>query len=260
MEKEGGLIACLADCCGGYVRGESQIDGVNLALRPGRLVAVIGPNGAGKSTLLKALTGSLPWQVGRAELCGRDVASLSTRDVARLVALAQARREAVSLSVLDYVLLGRTPHRPLLSVSYSDADLRIANDAISQVGLSDRARSPVSTLSDGLRQLASVARSLAQQPKLLLLDEPIANLDPANQLRVLSVVSSATKEGGLATVVVLHDVNAALDWADDVAVMRDGRLLCFGPTRSTLTPEVLAEAYDVPFSLRMAFAPQKSVK
>ena len=105
-----------------------------------------------------------------------------------------------------------------------------------------------------------MARSLAQQPKLLLLDEPIANLDPANQLRVLSVVSSATKEGGLATVVVLHDVNAALDWADDVAVMRDGRLLCFGPTRSTLTPEVLAEAYDVPFSLRMAFAPQKSVK
>lgn len=260
MEKEGGLIARLADCSGGYVRGQCQIDGVGLALRPGRLVAVIGPNGAGKSTLLKALTGSLPWQVGHAELCGRDVGSLSSRDVARLAAFAQTRREPISLSVLDYVLLGRTPHRPLLSISYSDADLRIAKDAISQVGLSERSLSPVSTLSDGLRQLASVARSLAQQPKLLLLDEPTANLDPANQLRVLSVVSSATKVGGMATVTVLHDVNAALDWADDVAVMRDGRLLCFGPTRSTLTADVLAEAYGVPFAHQMAFAPQKSVK
>ncbi len=194
------------------------------------------------------------------ELCGHDVRSLSARDVARLAAFALTRRESVSLTVLDYVLLGRTPHRPLLSISYSCEDVRIANDAISQVGLSERALCPVSTLSDGLRQLASVARALTQQPKLLLLDEPTANLDPANQLRVLSVVSSATKASGMSTVAVLHDVNAALDWADDVAVMRDGRLLCFGPTKSTLTDAVLADAYGVPFSLRMAFAPQKSVK
>ncbi len=260
MEKESGLIACLANCSGGYARKQCQMEGVSLALRPGRLVAVIGPNGAGKSTLLKSLTGSLPLQDGRAELCGRDVKSLSSREVARLAAFALTRRESVSLSVLDYVLLGRTPHRPLLSVSYSDEDLRIANEAISQVGLSDRAQSQVSTLSDGLRQLASVARALTQQPKLLLLDEPTANLDPANQLRVLSVVSSATKERGMATVAVLHDVNAALDWADDVVVMRGGRLLCFGPTMETLTEAALAEAYDVPFSRRLAFTPQKSVK
>lgn len=249
MEKDFKVV----DFSCGYARGEAIVHGASAYFCAGEVTAIVGPNGAGKSTLLKGLAGLVPWAEGDVVLCGRRIGDMSRREVSQRVALMGSTTAKQGSTVAEYVLLGRTPYRGLLSISDSATDRHIATEALETVGLLSAQSTPLAQLSDGQRQLASLARALVQEPSLLLLDEPTSNLDPRNAVLVQGAVKRLARERGLAVVAVMHDVNAARRWADRAVVMKEGRVLCSGEAQSVLNAESLSAAYGVGFEAGEAF-------
>lgn len=255
MEKIGCHIVSLDDFSCGYRKGVPVVSGVSLGLSAGAFTAIIGPNGAGKSTLLRGLARLMPWHSGKASLLGRSLSSFASRELSRSVALVSSKAPSSSTSVADYVMLGRTPFRSIFSITDSRSDRALVDDAIGAVGIPSLKFTPMSMLSDGQRQMACLARAVVQQPKLLLLDEPTSNLDPRNAARVLSAVRRLCDNSGLTAIAVLHDINAALYWADSAIVMSHGRVLFSGSARKVLTPSNMSAAFETPFMLSEALIP-----
>lgn len=239
--------------------GEKVLCDVSVSFSAGSLTAVVGPNGAGKSSLLRALTCALPWHGGDYHIGGANAYSLSVMAVARSVALMSVAHIVPSLTVLQYVLLGRTPHRGLLSLTDSVNDRIMAINVLAMFGIEGLKDKEMRTLSDGQRQMASLARSIVQEPRLLLLDEPTSNLDPANAQNILSNILKVVHQKKIAAVAVLHDVNAALQWSDHAVIMKNGCVSCFGGTPEILTAGNLSSAFNVDFSCQSALLPQKNV-
>jgi iron complex transport system ATP-binding protein len=215
----------------------------------GEATAILGPNGAGKTTLLHLALGWLAPLRGRVLLDGRPLASLSRRELGRAMALVpQSERIPFDVSVLDYVLLGRAPYLgPLESPGAADEAAALA--AIARVGigrLSDRA---VTALSGGERQLASIARALAQGPRVLLLDEPTAHLDLANKARLLGLVRELAAEG-TTVLFTTHEPEAAAMAATRLLLVREGRLLESGPLDELFESGRLSAAYGLPVEAR----------
>lgn len=255
METSPVIIAALSDFSGGYAPHTPVLKSISLSLAAGTLTAVVGPNGAGKSTLLRAFRNQLPHTHGAATLCSRPLASFSTRHLAQHVAAASTIPHDYPDTALAYTLLGRTPHRNILSLNDSNTDTQIALDALNLMGIPHLAHRPVAQLSDGQRQMVCLARAIAQRPRLLLLDEPTANLDPANSQRILLKIKDITRSQGIAALTTIHDINAALQWADNVLLLKDGTTIAFGPAPDVLTPHNLSLAFSVPFSLQTALIP-----
>jgi iron complex transport system ATP-binding protein len=215
---------------------------VSFAVSPGEFVALIGPNGAGKSTLVRLAAGFLRPQRGRIRLFGRPPQAWRQRELARLMALVpQGAFLPPTYTVWESVLLGRTPYLGFLGWA-SAQDNRIAREALQQVGGAHLAERLVGELSGGERQRVLLARALAQQPRLLLLDEPTTHLDIHHQVSVLALLSEVCA-GGVAVLAVLHDLNLASTFADRVVLLCDGRLLADGPPAEVLRHELLAPAY-----------------
>lgn len=231
------------------------MSGVSLWLPVGSFAAIVGPNGAGKSSLLRGLARLMPWYSGKASLFGKSISSFVGREFSRSVALVSSHAPSLSTVVADYVMLGRTPFRSILSIADSRSDCALVDEAINSVGIPSLKFTPMSMLSDGQRQMAALARAIAQQPKLLLLDEPTSNLDPRNAGRVLSSVRSLCHSHGLTAVAVLHDINAALHWADFAIVMSQGHVLFSGAARDVLTPSNMSAAFDTTFVISDALLP-----
>jgi iron complex transport system ATP-binding protein len=218
------------------------LDHVDLTVEPGRWLAVVGPNGAGKSTLLRVLAGLLRHQ-GTVLLDGINIAAMSTRHRARLIGYApQVPLLPEGVRVRDYVALGRTPHHALLS-GPRDEDRRIIEDAVRRLDLVDLADRPLRTLSGGERQRAVLARALAQEPRLLLLDEPTAALDLGHAQQVLELVDRLRRDEGLTVVATLHDLALAGQYADRLALLSGGRVVAAGPPSAVLTAETLHRHY-----------------
>lgn len=256
MEKD--PIAQIADFSCGYVAGCPIVRGASLSFGGRRLCAIVGPNGAGKSTLLRGMAGLLPSVTGQMLLSGKPFADYSRRDISQCIALMASGAASPNISVRDYVMLGRTPFRSIVSLSDSRSDINIVRDSLAAVGMAFAADSLLSQLSEGQRQMTRLARAIAQQPRLLLLDEPTSSLDPNNAVRVLDTVRRLARERGIAVVAVLHDVNAARLWADDAVIMRDGRVLCSGMASEILNTANLSDAYGVKFELAQALLPSSS--
>lgn len=220
------------------------LDGVSTEVRAGSITAVLGPNGSGKSTLLHTVLGLLSPERGEVELFGRPLAAHSRRESSRLLGLVpQNEYVTFDLSVFEYALLGRAPYLDLLETPGPD-DRACAQRALEAVGLAALARRPVPALSGGERQLATVARALAQEPRVLLLDEPTSHLDLANVRRILGVLRSLRADGRT-IVLTTHDPNAAAAIADDVLLMRQGQVIAAGPTGSVMNSEWLSATYGV---------------
>jgi iron complex transport system ATP-binding protein len=178
--------------------GATLLEAVSLSIRPGEMVGLIGPNGAGKSTLLRVLGGLWRGARGEIRLAGRPLAACSPREVARLVAhVPQSTALDFAFTVREVVLMGRSPHLGRWQIEGA-ADRQIAEDAMRMMAVDDLAERFVNTLSGGERQRVFIARALAQQPHVLLLDEPTANLDVRHQLEVLHLVAQRAEEEGLA--------------------------------------------------------------
>jgi iron complex transport system ATP-binding protein len=224
----------------------SVLRNLSFAVESGTVTAVLGPNGSGKTTLLDVCLGWRKPNRGTVLLHGRPLASWGRREQARMMSLVPQRENVrFDFTVTDYVLLGRSPHLPVLGVP-GPGDLAIARDALRTAGIAGLAERSIATLSGGEYQLMLVARSLAQQSTLLLLDEPASQLDPAHRLRV-TVLLRRLADRGLAVVYTSHDPQAAAAAADTVHLLWKGRFAFSGTPRRTLTPESLRAVYGVPF-------------
>lgn len=224
--------------------GSDIVSDVTLDVHPGEILAIIGANGAGKSTLLRGLAGLVPPSHGRVTFGERDLQRLPAPAKAAAVAfVAQDTTGAADLTTRELVLMGRYPHRRRFA-RLNRADLTIADAAMTDVGVRELGHRAISQLSGGERQLAQIARAVAQQSTTLLLDEPTSALDVHHQLRVFDVLR-ARADAGTAVGIVLHDLNEAARRADRIAVVHDRRLLALGTPHQILTPHLLAEVYRI---------------
>ncbi|MBP8921622.1 MAG: ABC transporter ATP-binding protein [Micropruina sp.] len=214
--------------------------GVSWTARPGRVLGLIGPNGSGKSTLLRAVLQAVD-STGELLIDSDDLRRLSTRELARRTAVVAQQEEGASeITVAELVLLGRSVHRSDWA-SYRDEDHAIAAEAMARTGVEQLADRTLGRLSGGERQRVLIARALAQRSRYLLLDEPTNHLDVHYQHEVLALV----RRLGLASVVVLHDLNLAARYCDDLVLLREGRVWADGRVEDVLTPEILEPVYRV---------------
>ncbi|MFJ3088668.1 ABC transporter ATP-binding protein [Streptomyces sp. NPDC086838] len=224
--------------------GRNVIEKLDVEIPSGVVTTIIGPNGCGKSTLLRTLTRLLKPAGGAVVLDGEDIARLRTRDVAKkLGLLPQSPVAPEGLTVSDLVARGRHPHQSWLR-QWSSDDADVVRRALAMTGVSDFADRPVDSLSGGQRQRVWISMTLAQGTDLLLLDEPTTYLDLAHAIDVLDLVDDL-HESGCTVVMVLHDLNLATRYSDNLVVMREGAILAQGHPRDVITAELLDEAFGL---------------
>jgi iron complex transport system ATP-binding protein len=217
---------------------------VTLRLEPGEVLALLGPNGAGKTTLFRTILGWLPPFAGTVVLAGEPLAHWSRARLARLLGyVPQAHAGLFAFTVLEVVLMGRTAHLPAFGVP-TRRDREVALEALDALGVAALAPRIYTELSGGERQLVLLARALAQEPRLLVMDEPTANLDFGNQIRVLDEITELARRG-IAVLMSTHHPDHACRVASRVALLKRGRIVGEGAPDALLSVERLARLYDV---------------
>lgn len=218
------------------------VSNVSMSVPSGTWTCLLGPNGAGKSTLLRAIAG-LIGSAGHIHIGGNDPRTVRARRRARMIALVpQAPVMPGDMVVRDYILLGRTAFVPLFG-NENKHDLEVTDELIGRLDLNAFAERPLATLSGGERQRAVMARALAQQAPVLLLDEPTTALDIGHQQEVLELVSTLVREHGLTVVAALHDITLAGQYGDRIALLRAGQLVADGRPSDVLTADRVSELY-----------------
>ncbi len=222
---------------------------INLNVKVGQYVSVIGPNGAGKSTLLKNINRIVKGGTGEVLLFGKELARYKQKDIGRLVGYVQQARDRIySYRVFDFVLMGRYPYlNPLSRVSSKDKD--VVHHMLDVMGIASFANRDMNTLSGGERQKVYLAAALAQEPKLLLLDEPTTYLDPKYEVEIQKTISKTTKRLGISVMHVTHDLNHIYHWSQHVVAMKEGRILFQGKAQDVLTESHLKDIFDTEFHL-----------
>ena len=217
---------------------------VTLELTPGEVLCLLGPNGSGKTTLFKTLLGLLPPQQGAVLIEGRDAGRLTRDAIARQISyVPQAHGAFFPYTVREVVLMGRTAHLGLFAAP-SARDHGAALDAIRRMGIAHLADATYTRISGGERQLALIARALAQEARMVIMDEPTANLDFGNQVRVLERIRALANEG-IGVLLSTHDPDHAFLCADRVAMLHEGRLMACGAPAAVMTAENLRRLYGV---------------
>ncbi|MDG5975865.1 ABC-type Fe(III) dicitrate transporter ATP- binding protein [Hydrogenophaga taeniospiralis CCUG 15921] len=220
------------------------VEGLNLQLHAGQLHVIIGPNGTGKTSLLRALFGELPLTRGGVRLHGTPMTPHALTAWRQGIGyMPQNTQLDLDLSALEVVVLGRLQR---LSMRLSDDDLRAALEALQALDIAHLADRPVHTLSGGQRQMVLFAQVLLRQPRLMLLDEPVSALDLKHQMQLMEHLQAQTTEQGWVSVAVLHDLNLAAQFADQLIVLGDGRLQAFGPPAEVLSRDLIHRLYHVP--------------
>jgi len=229
-----------------YPNGRGDVlQGISFEVYPGTVQAILGPNGAGKSTLLHLLLGLHVPRRGEIRVDGQPLHAYSRASLSRRIALVPQREHIpFDYQVLEYVLLGRTPHLSLLQMP-SPSDVEAAWRALERLGITDLAYRRVSALSGGEHQMVLIARAVAQETPILLLDEPTAHLDLGNRQRILALLRGLADQG--ATIILTtHEPEAALVIADHCLLMRAGRILHQGAPADLFTSEKLSQTYATP--------------
>lgn len=221
------------------------VESLDLAVAPGRITAIVGANGCGKSTLLRALSRLLTPRAGAVMLDGHELRRRPAKQVARVLGLLPQNPIAPEgIAVADLVGRGRHPHQRALS-PWTRQDHMAVAAALEATGTSDLADRSVDELSGGQRQRVWIAMALAQETDILLLDEPTSFLDLAHQIEVLDLLTDLNRTLGTTVVMVLHDLNLAARYADELIAMRDGRIHAAGPSGEVLTSELVHEVFGL---------------
>lgn len=229
-----------------YTHGNGfSLTGIDFHADNGRVLGVIGPNGSGKSTLLQCLAGVLTPQGGTIRIDGRETDSMSRREVARHVGyVAQNHTVTFPFRVLDVVLMGRCPHLGVFE-SPSRHDEKLASDRLRELGVGHLSDRPYSHISGGERRLVMIARALAQQADIVILDEPTAYLDFRNRHHVIENISELSRASA-AVIVSVHDPADALTFCNDALLLCDGKVVARGRSHEMITEDNLSRAYEVP--------------
>ena len=229
----------------GFAYGDrTTLDGIDLRVEPGKVVGLLGPNGSGKSTLIKVLSKVLEGYEGSARIDGDEVRSISSRDLARTMAVVpQESTFGFPFSALEIVLMARHPHLAGLAFE-SDRDIRIARESLDRCGALAFESRTIHDLSSGERQRVVFARALAQEPRVLLLDEPASFLDIRHQVELYDIVRSKATEDGCSVLTVLHDLNLAAEYCDRIYLLREGRIEAGGPTAEVFTYANLTRVFE----------------
>lgn len=225
------------------------LDDLNLAFPQGSITAILGPNGAGKTTLLHLALGWLkPW-AGHIQLKGKPITAYTRRSFGQQVAIIpQSEHTPFEYTVEEYVLLGRTPYLPALGMPGTE-DYSIARQALERAGIINLELKSIQGLSGGEHQLVLAARALAQQPQVLLLDEPTAHLDLANKARLVNVFRQLNQQG-VTILLTTHEPDIALALASQVVLMKKGKVLENGPVENVISSESLSRVYDIPVAVK----------
>lgn len=240
----GGVVLEVCGLACGY-GSRAVLKDVSFSLAAGQALCLLGPNGVGKTTLFKTLLGFVRPLAGDVAIEGRDTRDWTRRDFAREVAyIPQLHTPSFSFSVHDVVLMGRTPHLSGLA-SPSESDEQLARQAIERMGIGHLAQRDYASLSGGERQMVLIARALAQQPRILVMDEPCASLDFGNQARLLEQILELAAQG-IAVVMTTHDPNHAFLLDGDVLCLGRGGVAASGRARSVLTADMMSALYGVP--------------
>jgi iron complex transport system ATP-binding protein len=225
--------------------GTPVLDRVDLCLDPGRMVGVIGPNGAGKSTLVRLLSRLLVPAGGSVRLNGHGLAHWRPADLARVLAVVPQDPELpAAFTAWEMVLMGRTPYLGWMGRE-SERDRDIVRQAMEETGIWHLAHRLISQLSGGERQRVIVARALAQQPRVLLLDEPTAHLDINHQVETLSLIARLVRQRDLAALAIFHDLNLAAQYCDELVLLNSGQVEARGMPAQVLTPALLKRVYGI---------------
>ncbi|MDR0421544.1 MAG: ABC transporter ATP-binding protein [Proteiniphilum sp.] len=233
----------IQDLSCGYGDG-FRVQGISLLLGKGSFAGIIGPNGSGKTTLFRGISGSLPLRSGRVLLEGNDMAQLSRRERAQRVAIVPQFPEAAELSVEEYVLMGRLPYRRRFRFFDGKEDVEIAHHYMQLTDTYRLRHKSVRELSGGERQMADIACALAQQPRLLLLDEPTAHLDISHRMRFMNLIRRLNGDLKLSVMMIVHDLSLAAEYCDFLLMMKGGRAFCQGTPGEVVTYEHVERVYD----------------
>ena len=223
------------------------LDDAGFMVEPGTLLAILGTNGTGKSTLLKCINRILKPAGGLVYIGEQPVDGLNRSELARTFGYVEQQRAGTRSTVFNAVLLGRKPY---VRWDIGKHDLEIAEQALATLGLSDYAMRYLDELSGGELQKVMLARALAQEPRVMLLDEPTSSLDMKNQLEVLHIIRAITRSRNIAALVAMHDLNLALRFADRFLLLKDRRIYAAGGVE-IMTPENIEAVYAVPVSIAL---------
>ncbi len=219
------------------------LNNLHLEIKSALLTSITGPNGVGKSTLLKCLSNISSLQKGVVYLDGRAINNIKSSELARTLAyVPQKEASSFSITVYEMILLGR---RPYIKWRVQDSDKKLVNNIISKLKIEHLADRDVNTLSGGERQKIAIARALAQEPEILFLDEPTANLDINHQLEVMKILQKLTRSEMTTVVTVLHDINLASRYSDRIFLMEPGGIFTIGTPDKVFTSERLKKIYNI---------------
>ena len=220
------------------------IKNINLKVKKGDFIGIIGPNGSGKTTLIRALTNVIKISDGVILLNGVSVWKLGYKKLARKVAVVSQNPEVGFLTVEDFVLLGRIPHYKKFQFFETQKDLDVAEKCMELTGILKLRDQFIGETSGGERQLAFIARALCQEPELILLDEPTTFLDISHQVGILDLIKRLNRDSGLTVIMVLHDLNLASEYCDQLVLMNNGRIHKIGSPEEVLTYQIIEEVYQ----------------
>ena len=224
--------------------GTAALANINLDIESGEIVSLVGPNGSGKTTLLKSISGLLKPKQGVVYLDEQSVESLSAGEIARkLASLEQEHQVGFDYLVRELIEWGRIPHRSRIA-RWSEVDEQIVESAIELAGLEELQSKSIHEISGGEKQRVFLAMAIAQQPELLLLDEPTAHLDLKYQVQILRLIKNLASKG-MSVVMALHDLNLAADVSDRIVVLNDGLVVTVGAPQDVLNEELLLDVWGV---------------
>lgn len=221
--------------------GSPVLRGIEFNVKKGDVVSILGVNGAGKSTLLKCINGILKPQKGEIFIDHTNIKKTSRTEIAKALAYVPQRSEQSFITVFDAVLLGRKPY---IKWDVTKNDIEITERVLSALGLKKLSLRYINELSGGEFQKVVIARALVQQPKVILLDEPTNNLDPKNQFEVMDIIKEISKKKGIASVIVMHNVNLAVRLSDRFVLLKEGKVFAEGGLE-IITKDNIEKVYGI---------------
>ncbi|GBU07040.1 ferrienterobactin ABC transporter ATPase [Bacteroidales bacterium] len=233
----------IKDLSCGY-KDDFQLEGIKLAFPKGVFAGIIGPNGSGKSTLFKGIVGDLQLSKGSVWIDDKNLALLSLKEKARLIAVVSQFAELAPITVQEYVSMGRIPYHKAFQFYNTPEDKEIVSHYLNLTGISHLRHKAISQLSGGELQMASIACALSQQTGLLLLDEPTSHLDIAHQYRIMNLLQKLNQEQELTIIMIIHDLNLASEYCKHLTLIKNGKIIHEGTPTDVLTYQNIEKVYE----------------